>query len=64
MKQEDEPPTICVFRRFFGIECVGCGLTRACSAFLHGEPVKALALNKLALVVGPVLVGGGDVRGK
>lgn len=50
-------PVFCPFRRFFGIECFGCGLTRALSAILHGQVRLALSYNRGVLVALPVLAG-------
>ncbi|MBI3469821.1 MAG: DUF2752 domain-containing protein, partial [Candidatus Solibacter usitatus] len=30
-------PSVCLIRRLIGIECFGCGMTRAVSALLHGD---------------------------
>jgi hypothetical protein len=49
-------PTLCLFKRFLGIECLGCGMTRALSRLLHGELAAALAHNRLVAVVLPLLV--------
>ena len=48
-------PLVCPFKRFFGIDCYGCGMTRALSAFLHGHVQTALALNRGVLLVLPLL---------
>ena len=48
-------PAVCPFRRFFGSECYGCGMTRALSAFLHGHFQTALAYNRGVLLVLPLL---------
>ena len=49
-------PAVCLFQALFGVECLGCGMTRALSALLHGDLAAALAYNKLVLVVFPALV--------
>jgi len=48
-------PTFCLFRRWFDMECYGCGLTRALSFFAHGEIAIALSYNRLALLFFPAL---------
>jgi hypothetical protein len=48
-------PTLCLWKRFFGIECLGCGMTRALSRLLHGDLAAALAHNRLVVVVFPLL---------
>lgn len=51
----DERPIVCPSRRFLGLECPGCGLTRATQHFLHGEWEVALDYNPLVVVVVPLL---------
>jgi hypothetical protein len=51
----DEGLIICPSRRFLGLECPGCGLTRATQHFLHGEWEVALDYNPLVVVVVPIL---------
>ena len=38
---------VCLFHRVTGLNCPGCGSTRACYALLHGELVTALHDNAL-----------------
>ena len=42
-------PVLCVWSRFFGIACPGCGLTRAMCFLARGQFAQALELNALAL---------------
>jgi hypothetical protein len=44
-------PSVCLIKRFFGVECYGCGMTRALSALLHGEWRAALAYNRGVMFV-------------
>jgi len=46
-----EIPELCGFKRFTGLPCPGCGLTRSWTYLAHGDPVTALRMNP----VGPVL---------
>ena len=39
-------PSFCPFRRLLGIECYGCGMTRALCALLHGQVDTALHYNR------------------
>lgn len=39
---------ICIYRRVTGVECGGCGLTRAFVQLAHGHPQEALRLNPVA----------------
>jgi hypothetical protein len=53
------PPTqsslyhACPIREFLGIDCPGCGATRALAALLRGHIVEALRLNALFVVLLP-----------
>jgi hypothetical protein len=47
-------PTVCVFKNLMGIECPGCGMTRAFSCILHGDLISAISYNRLAVVVFPL----------
>ncbi len=48
-------PEVCLFRLVAGIECWGCGMTRAISAVLHGELRQALTFNWRVAIVFPML---------
>jgi hypothetical protein len=39
-------PALCLSKRLLGVECPGCGMTRALSALLHGQVAAALAFNR------------------
>ena len=47
------PP--CMFKAFTGFHCVGCGLTRALHALVHGDIAGAFAMNPLAILVLPLM---------
>lgn len=49
-------PSFCVFQRLLGVECPGCGMTRAMSAALHGDAAGAFAHNGLIVFWMPVLL--------
>ena len=51
----DEGETVCIWKKTLGVECPGCGLTRATQHFLHGEWEVALDYNPLVVVVVPIL---------
>lgn len=46
----------CLFYRFTGFLCPGCGTTRALYLLLHGQPLAALHENALAVFLLPVLI--------
>jgi hypothetical protein len=48
-------PSVCVFRNFFGIECLTCGMTRAFSSVLHGKLHAAWNYNHLVVIAFPAL---------
>ncbi|WP_411833150.1 DUF2752 domain-containing protein [Pseudoxanthomonas mexicana] len=47
------PP--CMFRAFTGWFCIGCGLTRALHALVHGDIIGAFAMNPLAMLALPMM---------
>lgn len=47
------PP--CMFRLITGYYCVGCGLTRALHALVHGDIGRAFAMNPLAMLMLPLM---------
>ena len=44
-------PNMCLVRHFFGVECLGCGMTRGVSHLLHGHWQTALAYNRGSVAV-------------
>ena len=51
----DTGASICPSKRFFDIECYGCGMTRAVMHLVHFDFDSALYYNQLSFIVGPVL---------
>lgn len=51
----------CPFKMLTGLDCPGCGGTRAAQALLAGQPLRALDHNPLTVALMPVL-GWGWVR--
>lgn len=47
------PP--CVVRKYVGVHCPGCGVTRAAHALLHGDLWVAFRMNAVAVVLLPLL---------
>jgi hypothetical protein len=50
---------ICLFHRVTGLECPGCGATRALFCLAHGRILDALHYNALLVVALPFLVVAG-----
>jgi hypothetical protein len=48
-------PTLCLVKNLFGIECPGCGMTRALSALVHADFITAVKFNRAVVIVGPLL---------
>jgi hypothetical protein len=49
-------PSVCLSRNLFGLECFGCGMTRALAAAAHGRIADAMTLNAGVVVVAPAIV--------
>lgn len=45
----------CMFKAITGFHCIGCGITRALHALVHGDIALAFAMNPLAVLVLPLL---------
>lgn len=54
------PP--CLFRLATGLQCPGCGSTRALHHLLHGDVAGAFRLNSLLLAVPPFAVAARSRR--
>ena len=48
--------SICLIKNIFGVECWGCGITRAIVSTVQFEFTEAYRYNKLIVVVFPLLV--------
>lgn len=48
-------PTICPFKAWTGLDCPGCGATRAAHQLLNGHVVAALDLNAMFVLAVPFL---------
>lgn len=51
-----EAPSVCLFRTLWGIECLGCGMTRAMVSVMHMDFSRALSYNRLVILVFPAMV--------
>ncbi|MFT3784536.1 MAG: DUF2752 domain-containing protein [Tepidisphaeraceae bacterium] len=50
-------PEMCVSRRFFGVECPGCGLTRSMTMLAHGYVRESIAMHRLGWLVALFIAG-------
>jgi len=48
----------CQFRRFTGLECPGCGMTRGTYALFHGRFLEAFAFNPVGMILLPLALVG------
>ncbi len=48
----------CPIRQYFGIDCPGCGATRALAALLHGRIIEAMRMNAMFVLLLPVALAG------
>ena len=46
----------CPFNFLFGIPCMGCGMTRACLAFLQGDILMALKYHPMVILLPLILL--------
>ena len=44
----------CLFYTLTGLKCPGCGVTRMCTALLHGDLSEAFRQNRAVLLLLPV----------
>ena len=51
----DSGESICLSKRLAGIECYGCGLTKAVMHFVHFDFKGAWGFNQLSFLVVPML---------
>jgi hypothetical protein len=51
----DTGQSLCLSRLLAGIECFGCGMTRAIMHLIHLDPAGAAAFNRGCFIVFPVL---------
>jgi hypothetical protein len=55
--------TICFVRRFTGLSCPGCGLTRAFASLARGDWAEAFRLHPLSFLIAAELAGGWAIWG-
>ena len=49
-------PTICPFKAWTGLDCPGCGVTRAAHQLLNGHVLAAMDLNVVFVLAVPLLL--------
>lgn len=49
--------SICPIKMIFGVECPGCGMTRAVFSLMYGRIMEAVDFNKFVLLIFPIMVG-------
>jgi hypothetical protein len=47
---------VCLFRAISGLPCPGCGLTRALSSLIQGNPAAAFSYHPFAFIVLPLFL--------
>lgn len=52
----NKQPTICLVKNIFGINCFGCGITRAVISGVQLNFTKAFEYNKMVIIVLPILI--------
>ena len=48
-------PTLCIWKKLFGLRCPGCGLTRGVCFLVHGRWAEAISFNPLSLLAVGIL---------
>ncbi len=49
-------PTLCLYKRFTGADCMGCGMTRSMVSLFHLEFGAAYDFNRGIIGVAPLLI--------
>lgn len=48
--------SICLVKNLFGVECYGCGITKAIIACIQLDFIRAFNYNKLIVIVMPLII--------
>lgn len=54
--------SVCLFHRWTGLHCAGCGMTRATYALMHGDPGTAFRYNPLGVILFPIALFGSSIE--
>ncbi len=49
--QEGGTVTLCAFHRLTGLDCPGCGMTRAAWLLMHGHPIESFKMNPFLWII-------------
>ena len=55
VQQVSTMPVVCLFKRFTGHDCMGCGMTRGVVSLMHGHVEDAIEFNRGVTIVAPLL---------
>lgn len=53
---------VCLFHKYTGLYCPGCGTTRGLHALLHGRVLTAVRYNAITMLIGVPVVGWAFLR--
>ena len=56
-------PGTCTYKKFVGMECPGCGLTRCFISLAHGQPLAAWYFNPAGILFFAIVAGQIPFRG-
>ena len=48
--------SICLIKNIFGVECYGCGITRAIISGIQLDFIKAFEYNKMIIIILPLFI--------
>jgi hypothetical protein len=52
----NEQHTICLIKNIFGVECFGCGITKAIVSFVQLDFIRAIEYNNMVIIVLPLFI--------
>ena len=48
--------SICLIKNIFGVECFGCGITKAIVSFVQLDFIRAIEYNNMVIIVLPLFI--------